>query len=165
MFSCNENGIRLRNFDSGFARRLQIIPFLHAVPKDQMDKRLPEKLWVERDGIVWHAMKALKQLHYRNYVFTYCREGALLKRKYMGVADASVQDFIDACCTLTPEEQEWTSEIYNAYLEYCHESGEYPVGRKRFSQMIYSIPGVHAQKFQKDHTQLQGARGISLKSL
>ena len=128
-----------------------------------MDKRLPEKLWVERDGIVWHAMKALKQLHYRNYVFTYCREGALLKRKYMGVADASVQDFIDTCCTLTPEEQEWTSEMYSAYLEYCRESGEYPVGRKRFSQMIYSIPGVHAQKFQKDHTQLQGARGISLR--
>lgn len=130
-----------------------------------MDKRLPEKLRAEYSGIVWHAMQALQQLHQRNYVFTYCREGELLKRKYMGVADASVQDFIDTCCTLTPEEQEWTSDMYNAYLAYCRESGEYPVGRKHFSQMIYSIPGVHAHKFQKDKTQLQGARGISLKPL
>lgn len=163
VFSCNEGGIRLRNPDSGFERRLVVIPFLHAVPRDRMDKRLPEKLWAERDGIVWHAMKALRQLHYRNYVFTYCHEGELLKRKYMGVAEASVQDFIDECCKLTPDEQEWTSEMYNAYLAHCRESGAYPVGRKRFSQMIYSIPGVHAQKFQKDHTQLQGARGISLR--
>ena len=165
VFSCNEGGIRLKNPDSGFERRLVIVPFLHAVPRNMMDKRLPEKLRAEYSGIVWHAMQALQQLHQRNYVFTYCREGELLKRKYMGVADASVQDFIDTCCTLTPEEQEWTSDMYNAYLAYCRESGEYPVGRKHFSQMIYSIPGVHAHKFQKDKTQLQGARGISLKPL
>ena len=115
-----------------------------------MDKMLRHKLWAERDGIVWHAMNALRQLHRRNYVFTYCREGELLKNKYMGVAEASVQDFIDEFCTLNADDREWTSTMYQAYLAHCQENGIMPVGRKRFSQMIYSIPGVYAQKFQKD---------------
>ena len=162
VFACNEGGIRLRHPDSGIARRLVVIPFLYAVPKSQMDKMLRHKLWAERDGIVCHAMAALGKLYSRNYEFTYCKEGELVKRKYMGTEDTSVQDFIDDCCSLTPEEREWTSEMYEAYLSYCRDNGIYPVGRKRFSQMIYSIPGVHARKFQQNHIQLQGAQGISL---
>lgn len=164
-FACNEGGIRLRNPDSGFERRLVVIPFLHAVPKNLMDKHLKEKLWEERDGIIWHAMKALKQLHRRGYAFSSCRAGELLKRQYLGIAEASVQDFIDELCDLSPDEQSWTSTLYEAYLGYCKENQMHPVGRKRFSQLIFSIPSVHAHKFQKNHTQLQGARGIALKSL
>ena len=81
----------------------------------------------------------------------------------MGVAEPSVQDFIDECCVLSPEERSWTSTMYEEYLAYCHESDTDPVGRKRFGQMIYSVPGVRQHKYQKNKTQLQGADGICLK--
>lgn len=166
VFACNEGGIRLKNPDSGFERRLTVIPFLHSLPRHKMDKRLKEKLWAERDGIIQQALTVLKGndgLYKRGYVFSYCAEGERLKHKYMGVAEPSVQDFIDECCVLSPEEQAWTSTMYEKYLAYCQEAGLEPVGRKRFGQMIYSVPGVRPHKFQKNHIQLQGADGISLK--
>lgn len=163
VFACNEGGIRLRNPDSGFDRRLTVIPFLHSLPRHKMDKRLKEKLWKERDGIVWQAMEALKDLYKHGYTFSYCTEGEKLKHQYMGVAEPSVQDFINECCMLSAEERSWTSELYSEYLRYCQESDIEPVGRKRFGQMIYTVPGVRPHKFQKDHTQLQGADGICLK--
>jgi len=165
VFACNEGGIRLRNPDSGFERRLTVIPFLHSLPRHKMDKQLKEKLWQERDGIVWQAVEALKSLYKRGYTFSYCSEGEKLMRQYMGVAEPSVQGFIDEYCVLSSEERAWTSELYSEYLRYCQESDMEPVGRKRFGQMIYTIPGVRPHKFQKDHIQLQGADGICLKDI
>lgn len=165
VFACNEGGIRLRNPDSGLERRLCVIPFLYSLPRHKMDKQLREKLWQERDGIVWQAVEALKTLAKRGYTFSYCAEGEKLKRQYMGVPESSVQDFIDEYCVLSSEERAWTGELYSEYLRYCQESGNEPVGRKRFGQMIYAVPGVRPHKFQKDHIQLQGADGICLKDV
>lgn len=165
-FACNEGGLRLRNPDSGLERRLLVIPFLHSLPRHKMDKQLKEKLWAERDGLVYKAMSVLKGedgLYRRGYTFSYCREGEKLKRQYMGVAEPSVQDFIEEYCMLSPEEREWTSTMYEKYLSYCRECDLQPVGRKRFGQMIYSVPGVRQHKYQKNKTQLQGADGICLK--
>lgn len=166
VFACNEGGLRLRNPDSGFERRLVVLPFLYATPKHKMDKQLREKLWAERDGIVQQAMNVLKGkngLYRRGFAFSYCAEGEKLKRKYMGVSEPSVQDFIDECCILSPEERAWTSTMYEEYLSYCQKSGVEPVGRKKFSQIIYSVPSVRQRKFQENLTQLQGAEGIGLK--
>lgn len=166
VFACNEGGIRLRHPDSGFARRLIVIPFLYSTPRHKMDKNLKDKLWAERDGIVWKAIEALKAMYIRYgscSSFCYCREGEKLKRQYMGVAEPSVQDFIEEYCMLSPEEREWTSTMYQKYLSYCRECDLQPVGRKRFAQMIYSVPGVRQHKYQKNKTQLQGADGICLK--
>lgn len=166
VFACNEGGIRLRNPDSGFERRLTVIPFLHSLPRHKMDKQLKEKLWTERDGIVHQALTVLSEkngLYRRGYTFSYCAKGERLKNKYMGVAEPSVQDFIDEYCLLSPEERSWTSTLFEEYKAYCRENGLEPVGRKRFGQMIYSVPGVRQRKFQKNLTQLQGAEGICLK--
>lgn len=163
VFACNEDGIRLRNPDTGFERRLTVIPFLKSVPKHEMDKRLKEKLWQERDNIVWQAVEALKSLYKRGYNFSYCSEGEKLKRKYMGLAEPSVQDFVDEYCVLSSEERAWTSELYKEYLRYCQESSIEPVSRRKFGNMIYTVPGVRSHKFQKNHVQLQGADGICLK--
>lgn len=167
IFACNEGGIRLKNpQDRGFDRRLTVVPFLFSIPKHKMDKKLKDKLWAERNGIVWQAMQALQAMYHSSgscSSFCYCSEGEKLKRQYLGVSNPTVQDFIDEYCMLSPEEREWTSTMYEEYLSYCLEVDEEPVGRKRFGQMIYSIPGVRQRKFQKDHTQLQGANGICLK--
>ena len=103
-------------------------------------------------------------LYKRGYTFSYCAEGERLKNKYMGVAEPTVQDFINEYCVLSPDEREWTSTLYEEYKAYCRENGLDPVGRKRFGQMIYSIPGVRQHKFQQNLTQLQGADGICLRS-
>lgn len=163
-FACNEGGLRLRTPDTGLARRLVCVPFLVPCPKNQMDKRLREKLWAERDGIVTKViLNALRDLYRRDYSFTYTVEGERLKKKYMRTVEPSVQMFVDAVCCISPEEREWTSELHKEYVRYCEENDLEPVSRKKFAPMIYSLPGVHQHKFQKNYVQLQGAEGICLK--
>ena len=166
VFACNEGGIRLRSPDSGFERRLTVIYFGNSLPRHKMDKQLKEKLWAERDGIVHQSLNVLSGkdgLYKRGYTFSYCAEGEKLKRKYMGVAEPSVQDFIEEYCMLSPEEREWTSTMYEKYLSFCRECDLQPVGRKQFGHLIYTVPGVRQHKYQKNKTQLQGADGICLK--
>ena len=164
VFACNENGLRLRSSDTGLARRLICVPFLHSCPKNHMDKRLRDKLWLERDAIVTKVViDALRGLYRRDYSFTYTVEGERLKKKYMRTVEPSVQMFVDAVCCISPEEREWTSELHKEYVQYCEENGLEPVSRKKFAPMIYSLPGVHQHKFQQNYVQLQGAEGICLK--
>lgn len=164
VFACNENGLRLRSSDTGLARRLICVPFLHSCPKNHMDKRLREKLWLERDAIVTKVViDALRGLYRRDYSFTYTVEGEHLKKKYMRTVEPSVQMFVDAVCCISPEEREWTSELHKEYVQYCEENGLEPVSRRKFAPMIYSLPGVHQHKFQQNYVQLQGAEGICLK--
>lgn len=164
VFACNESGLRSRTPDTGLARRLICIPFLIPCPKNQVDKRLREKLWAERDAIVTKViLNALRDLYRRDYSFTYTVEGERLKKKYMRTVEPSVQMFVDSVCCISPEEREWTSELHKEYVQYCEENGLEPVSRRKFAPMIYSLPGVHQHKFQQNYVQLQGAEGICLK--
>lgn len=164
VFACNENGIKIKgNQDGGIARRLICIPFLHSCPKSRMDRQLKEKLWAERDGIVYQALEALRELHYRNYEFTYTEDGERLLRKYLGRVEPSVQRFVDECCVLSPEERTWTSSLYEEYKKYCAQNGLVDIGRYTFGSEIYDLPGVENHKFQKDYIQRQGAEGICLR--
>lgn len=113
-FACNEGGFRLKTYDSGMDRRLVVIPFLHSVKTTSMDRELPQKLWEERSAIVHLALQALRKLHAANYVFSQCPEGLRLKRLYLGTADTTVEEFVEAYCSLSPDVREWTQTLYEA---------------------------------------------------
>lgn len=162
-FACNEGGIRLRSYDSGIDRRLTVVPFLHTVSPREMDKNLPKKLWEERGAIVHLALKALRKLHFANYVFPVCPESIRLKQLYLGTGDLSVAEFIEQHCQLSPDEREWTDRLYTAYCRFCAENGYEHVTKALFSRRIHAVNGVKPGKWQDNGTQLHGYKGISLK--
>lgn len=163
VFCCNNGGVRLRTPDEGFANRLTVIPFLFSVPKSAQDSELEEKLWAERDGIVYHAMKALREYYYPEERFPYCRVGEALKAKWLCGYDTTVRSFIEDRCELTAEEKIWTRELYEQYQEYCQDMKIEALSFNHFSRCMHSIPTVQAKKFQRDGIQLQGLFGIGLK--
>ena len=164
IFACNEGGIRLKTPDRGFENRLTVIPFLHSVAPENIDPDLPSKLWEERDGIVYYAVEALRQLYLNRYQFPYCKAGEALKAKWMQCPDTTVQQFLNASCVLSEEERIWTSELYDHYCEYCHHHGLKAVTERTFTHRIHSMPGTFPDKWKSGSTQLRGIRGIGLKN-
>ena len=58
------------NKDDGFLRRLVVVPFPYAVPQENQDIGLGEKIAAERDGIIMKALQYYQALRNRNYRFT-----------------------------------------------------------------------------------------------
>ena len=128
-----------------------------------MDKNLPKKLWEEREAIVHLALKALRKLHFANYVFPVCPESIRLRRLYLGTGDFSVGEFIEQHCQLSPDEREWTDRLYTAYCRFCEENGYEHVTKTLFSRRIHAVNGEQPAKWKDNGTQLHGYSGSSLK--
>lgn len=109
----------VRGTDDGIWRRLLLVPFDQQIPKDQVDKTLPEKLWAERDGILaWLIEGALMYL-----------ENGLDEPESVIAATAEfreesdpVRQFLDACCILTGSDDDFVtakdaSDAFNMYQQ------------------------------------------------
>lgn len=163
VFACNNNGIRLRTPDDGFANRLTVIPFVESIDKSKQDSALEDKLWLERDGIVHHAVNALREYYFPTESFPYCRTGEIFKAKWLQCYDSSVRCFLEDMCELTPDEKVWTSDLYEQYVQYCCENMMETLTLNQFSRCIHSVPSIQAKKYQQNGIQLQGLFGIGLK--
>lgn len=124
-------------------RRVRLIPFEVQIPKEQQDKKLPEKLRAEYSGIL-------------NWII----EGALLwqrdgleppetirnaNQEYRAEMD-ELGDFLVERCILTPGASGTASELYKAYTEWAEEAGE----KKALSQRVFGMAlgerGFHSNR-------------------
>ena len=55
--------------DEALIKRIVYLPFNYAIPDDQQDPYLGEKIWAERDAIVTKALYYARKLVQRNYIF------------------------------------------------------------------------------------------------
>jgi hypothetical protein len=62
-----------------------IIPCERALLEGYEDEELLDKLWRERNGIVYKAMQAAATLTDNNYLFSYCPIADKKKEKWMGL--------------------------------------------------------------------------------
>jgi putative DNA primase/helicase len=119
--------------DEGIWRRLLIIPFLHTVAKENVDKNLEDKLKSESMGILKWAIDG---------VMMWQSEGlgeppAIVKatdesRKEMDV----VQAFIDEECTTSPAYEIKASELFVAYKKWANETNNYEMSNTKFGTEI-----------------------------
>ena len=107
--------------DPAFRARLITIPFRYAVPKEQQDKHLLDKLLAERSAIAVKALDAYLELRRRNYRFPvvhgicdmngYVAENELMER------------FVRECCQFRPDGFVFTADLqetYNAFRASCN---------------------------------------------
>ena len=55
--------------DEALMKRIVYLPFNYAIPDDQQDPYLGEKIWAERDAIVTKALLYARKLVQGNYIF------------------------------------------------------------------------------------------------
>ena len=130
LFSANEMPLNLDDKTNAYYRRLLVLYMNRAIPEDQKDSQLKEKLFQESDYAIHMAMLALRRLYTDNH-FTESEHSKECIANLYRSAD-SVKAFTDDMLCHKVGEKMKRSDIYRMYEEYCEENGRTPHGKSRF---------------------------------
>jgi putative DNA primase/helicase len=126
--------------------RIMVVRCPNVIPKDKQDKTLLDKMYAERDGIVFKAIKALQQVITNGYRFSEPDSVSLAREKYMSDNNTVVSFFEECMC-------EWpdgkinkhctTGRIYKVYQGWCRENNNgFAKTAKEFREAIASHLGA-----------------------
>lgn len=133
IFLAANNKPTIRGQDHGIWRRIRLIPFEVTIPKDQQDKKLPQKLQEELPGILAWAVEGCRAW----------QQGGLQDPAEVIDATQSYReemdvlgDFIAECCVISRTAQATTKALYAQYLKWCEENVERPLAKNPFSTRL-----------------------------
>jgi len=135
LFSCNSIPKNYGDRSEGFYRRLIIMRFNNAVSPEKRDPELINKFRMEADGIFLFALEGLKRLMKNNYVFSETEVNRAELQQYREDSD-SVLSFVKENCEINAKYHVSSTELFNAYKNYCEECGLKPYSQKMFVQQI-----------------------------
>lgn len=105
--------------------RIMIVRCPNVIPKDKQDKTLLDKMYAERDGIVYKAVTALQTVIAKGYRFSEPDSVNFAREKYMSENNTAISFFQECLC-------EWpdgkinkhctTGRIYKVYQGWCREN-------------------------------------------
>lgn len=111
--------------DKATYERIILVKCDNVIQKDKQDKKLLEKMYEERDGIIYKAITAFKKVYDNDYEFT-IPEKVIIDRNEYQKENNTTLSFIEECLTLVNNNdrlQKFTiSGIYNAYINYCKQN-------------------------------------------
>ncbi|GHV27019.1 hypothetical protein FACS18948_3700 [Clostridia bacterium] len=137
LFSCNEIPRNYGDRSEGFYRRLLILRFNNAIPLDQRDPNLREKLAAEQNGILLWALEGLKRLITQSFQFSETQTTQVELKRYR-VECNSALSFVEDCCTIDAEAESPREDIFNAYREYSKKNGLMSMSQIKFNRDIES---------------------------
>ncbi|KFC73212.1 putative Phage / plasmid primase P4 [Bosea sp. LC85] len=152
----------IRGNDDGIWRRVVLIPFDVQIPKDEVDKKLPEKLWTERSGILNRLLEGLSDFLMR---------GALDPPAGITAASQEYRDesdlmgaFVREALTVTKDaaDSELTGALFDAFLVWCQRAARTPVKRETFTRRM--VKTAHDFGFEKGKASSSIYVGVQVKS-
>jgi putative DNA primase/helicase len=124
---------QVRGTDEGIWSRIKLIPFEQFIPEKERDQHLAEKLAKEAEGILAWAVQGC----------------ALWQKEGLGIPAAVKQatdeyrrsmdwlgQFLDDRCELGEALEENASILYNTYVEWARENGEYVHSQRKFGSAL-----------------------------
>ncbi len=126
--------------------RILPIHCVNVIPKDEQDKCLLDRMYTEREGIVYKAVKALQRVISNGYRFTEPQSVIRERDRYM-TENNTVKAFFSQCMTETESTTTDTSEtvarIYDVYKEWCKDyNSGYAKTMKEFRDTICELLGT-----------------------
>jgi len=126
--------------------RIMVVRCPNVIPKDKQDKKLLDKMYAERDGIVYKAIKALQTVIANGYRFSEPDSVSLAREKYMAENNTVISFFEECMC-------EWqdgkinkhctTGRIYKVYQGWCRENNNgFAKTAKEFRETLASHLGA-----------------------
>ncbi len=132
----------IRGGDDGIWRRVLLVPFEVQIPKDQVDRALPDKLWGERAGLLnWLIAGAL----------SYLQEGLRVPEAVRAATDEYREQsdpygaFLKAACDVTGDDTdvETPGDLYAAFKIFCERQGFFAVGVSTFNKALPEKAATH----------------------
>lgn len=131
-FTTNHKPI-IKGDDEGIWRRIRLVPFTYTIPKEQVDKHLPEKLMNELPGILrWAVEGCLK----------WQKEGLGEPDEIKNATDEYKEEmdllsnFLNDCCVIHPSAQVKLGDLYKEYVDWCEENSELAMKKQKFSARL-----------------------------
>ena len=134
LFSTN-NMPRVKDKTEGYFRRLLILPFKRQFAVDKRDPKLKYKIVnSELDGIFLWALNGLKSLRDRGY---FEETGSMInvKDEYRK-ENNNVMIFVEEICVIDANSEVRKDDLYQAYHEWCFDSGYKPLRKIAFGKEI-----------------------------
>lgn len=123
----------------GYFRRLIILPYLVTIPQEEIDRQLTSKLKRELPGILNWVLASLPQLMTRGEFTTSTNCDKTLDQ-YRLQSD-NVRLFVSEMCEPS-EYSTCSTELFNAYQNYCSSSSLRALGRNKFYERLESLVGT-----------------------
>ena len=142
----------IRNVDEAMKRRLHMVPFTVTIPAAKRDKRLPDRLLAERDGILAWALQGC--LEWQKHGLRPPPAVMAATEDYFEAEDA-LGRWLEECCETGPAYWAGSTELFNSWKAWAEANGEYAGSMKRLSETLSS------RGFEKNSNgKARGFRGI-----
>ncbi|MCK6514968.1 phage/plasmid primase, P4 family [Myxococcota bacterium] len=122
--------------DAALWRRLRVVPFDHVVPEDERDPHLLAKLLDELPGILAWAVRGC--LDWQRYGLGQPRAVAEATLAWREGAD-TVTAFVGEVCETRPGVRIDSGALYAAYLRWCEDCAETPLGASAFGMRLSGL--------------------------
>jgi len=126
--------------------RIMVVECPNVIPKDKQDKTLLDKLYVEREGIVYKAVKALQTVIANGYRFSEPESVSKARDTYMS-ENNTVISFYNECMTERPQPGSikdtcTTGKVYDVYKAWCYDNNNgYAKTAKEFRDTLSGMLG------------------------
>jgi putative DNA primase/helicase len=131
--------------------RIIVVRCPNVIPKDKQDKTLLDKMYAERDGIVYKAVKALQRVIANGYRFSEPDSVSEARDTYMS-ENNTVISFYNECMTERPQPGSikdicTTGKVYDVYKAWCYDNNNgYAKTAKEFRD---TLAGMHGSTFKE----------------
>jgi putative DNA primase/helicase len=111
----------IKGGDDAIWNRLHLVPFDVTIPKEKIDRTVPEKLLAEATGILAWAVKGAKL--WLEHGLAKPPEVEAAASEYREEMD-QVKHFIDECCVVEPGAKVGARALHNTYRKWAEDAGE-----------------------------------------
>ena len=132
--------------DDAFEKRIVYLPFDRAVPDDQQDPYLGDKIWAERNAIVTKALHYARKLVQLNYIFPKIPQVDSAEYVVQNSSIKSAGQFVqESCERCDPDVVTALEDLYNAYLDFCKEKDVWACSRSAFKETLTMMELEHTR--------------------
>lgn len=132
--------------DDAFEKRIVYLPFDRAVPDDQQDPYLGDKIWAERNAIVTKALHYARKLVQLNYIFPKIPQVDSAEYVVQNSSIKSAGRFVqESCERCDPDVVTALEDLYNAYLDFCKEKDVWACSRSAFKEALTMMELEHTR--------------------
>lgn len=145
--------------------RIMVVNCPNVIPPEKQDKMLLEKMYAEREGIIYLAVKALQKVIKNGYFYDEPETVTQAREKYMS-ENNTVISFFDECMTRrlsdTIRDKATTGKVYEVYRAWCCDNnGGFAKTAKEFRETLANhldttfeemTKRVHGNRYYTDYT-------------